>query len=77
MRYLGRVHGIAIRMLHEQLSTISDCKSNDIVVKMTNPTKMAADIHTKGFANAEKWLHAIKLICVFDPKLFSEVIRSH
>ena len=48
MRHLSRVHGVAIRFLHEQYQTGS------IRMEYITTSLMAADIYTKGFTDAAK-----------------------
>ena len=55
MRHLERTHGIAITSLHEHFT-----RDNDVLMYEVT-SKMAADIHTKGFKNP---CHGRELACL-------------
>ena len=61
MRHLERTHGIAITSLHEHFT-----KENYVLMYEVS-SKMAADIHTKGFKNPLSWKRACMLINLLDP----------
>ena len=61
MRHLERTHGIAITSLHEHFT-----KENYVLMYEVT-SKMAADIHTKGFKNPLAWKRACMLINLLDP----------
>ena len=61
MRHLERTHGIAITSLHEHFTT------ENYVLMYEVTSKMAADIHTKGFRNPLAWKRACMLINLLDP----------
>ena len=61
MRHLERTHGIAITSLHENLTR------ENYVLMYEVTSKMAADIHTKGFKNPLSWKRACMLINLLDP----------
>ena len=48
----------------------------DIFLKYELSDRMAADIYTKSFTDAEKWLSACWLINVVDPSLIHNCIQS-
>ena len=61
MRHLERTHGIAITSLHEHFNR------ENYVLMYEVTSKMAADIHTKGFKNPLAWKRACMLINLLDP----------
>ena len=62
MRHLPKTAGIDLQFLNDVLG---DPNSEfDIDLVYTQSHLMAADIHTKGFTTADKWVHARKLINV-------------
>ena len=61
MRHLERIHGIAITSLHEHFTR------ENYVLMYEVTSKMAADIHTKGFKNPLAWRRACMLINLLDP----------
>ena len=61
MRHLERTHGIAITSLHEHFTR------ENYVLMYEVTSKMAADIHTKGFKNPLSWKRACMLINLLDP----------
>ena len=61
MRHLERTHGIAITSLHEHFTR------ENYVLMYEVASKMAADIHTKGFKNPLAWKRACMLINLLDP----------
>ena len=61
MRHLERTHGIAITSLHEHFTR------ENYVLMYEVTSKMAADIHTKGFKNPLAWKRACMLINLLDP----------
>ena len=75
MKHLNRTHRIGVGWLHEVLGNPST--KLDIELRYTDSNRMAADIYTKGFTNAEKWLEVTQNICVFHPKaLKANVARA-
>ena len=56
MRHLERTHGISITSMHEHF------KKSNYVLMYEVTSKMAADIHTKGFKNPLAWKRACMLI---------------
>ncbi len=75
MRYIGRTHGISIVQLHENLG--SKHENNPFDLEDTDTSRMAADIHTKGFTNAVRWQHAIQVINVVDPSKIKDRVKDH
>ena len=61
MRYLTRTHRLPIAWMHERF------KQGDIVLRYEVSARMAADIYTKAFQDADKWRMACWLINVVDP----------
>ena len=61
MRHLERTHGIAITSPHEHFTR------ENYVLMYEVTSKMAADIHTKGFKNPLAWKRACMLINLLDP----------
>ena len=61
MRHLERTHGISITSLHEHF------QRENYVLLCEVTSKMAADIHTKGFKNPLAWKRACMLINLLDP----------
>ena len=47
-RYLTRTHRLPIAWMHER------SKANDIILRYENSARMAADIYTKAFTDADK-----------------------
>ena len=60
MRHLERTHGISIASMHEHF------KKSNYVLMYEVTSKMAADIHTKGFKNPLAWKRACMLINLLD-----------
>ena len=67
MRYMGRTHRTDIANLHEIFS------GTDFVLAYETSTKMAADVYTKAFTDANKWRAVRELISIFDPKQLSDL----
>ena len=61
MRHLERTHGISSTSMHEHF------KRSNYVLMYEVASKMAADIHTKGFKNPLAWKRACVLINLLDP----------
>ena len=61
MRHLERTHGISTTSLHEHFVR------DNFVLMYEVTSKMAADIHTKGFKNPLAWKRACMLINLLDP----------
>ena len=61
MRYATRTARLPIAWLHERF------KQGDIDIKYEVSSRMSADIYTKAFSDADKWLSACWLINVVDP----------
>lgn len=62
MRHLERTHGIPIASLHEHF------QRNHYILVYEVSSKMAADIHTKGFKNPMSWNRACMLINLLEPE---------
>jgi len=67
MRQLGRVHRVAIAVMHERLGNPASKDNIDVI--HTSSEEMAADIYTKAFANPENWKKALMNINVLDPHI--------
>ena len=63
MRQLGRVHRVAIAVLHERLGNPDSADTVDLI--HTGSEDMAADIYTKSFTNPDSWGKALRNINVF------------
>ena len=61
MRHLERIHGISITSMHEHFKRCNYVLMHEVT------SKMAADIHTKGFKNPLAWKGACMLINLLDP----------
>ena len=61
MRYATRTSRLPIAWLHERFN------AGDIEIKYEVSARMSADIYTKAFTDADKWLAACWLINVVDP----------
>ena len=61
MRYLARTRGISVAWLHEVF------QRDDVPLEYEKSDRMAADIFTKAFTDADKWKSACGLIGVCDP----------
>ena len=73
MRHIGRTQGINIQMLHEFVGMINSDAPCALV--KTESADMVADIHTKGFTNAEEWIEiAICFIYVILLKLLPIIV---
>ena len=66
MRYATRTLRLPIAWLHERFN------AGDIHLKYELSSRMAADVYTKAFADADKWRVATWLINVADPRVFDE-----
>jgi hypothetical protein len=64
MRYATRTARLPIAWMHERF------QAGDINLKYEVSAQMAADIYTKAFTDADKWLTACWMINVVDPKIF-------
>ena len=64
MRHMSRTHGVALGFLHECLT------DKHFTIEYCETRRMAADIFTKPFANAQKWVHACGLIGLSRPGQF-------
>ena len=56
MRHMGRTHRVCLAWLHETFA------NGHYDLRRCSSDRMAADIFTKHFTNAAKWLHACRLI---------------
>ena len=65
MRHLGRTHRVDLSFLVETFKN-----NSDLTIKYCVTSEQCADILTKAFTNAPRWLHACELIGVV-PKLSS------
>ena len=71
MRHLGRTHRVAISWLHERFS------SEDVDLFYENTEHMAADVFTKGFVDAAKWMQACGLINhVYPNEFWSPAVKG-
>jgi hypothetical protein len=71
MRHLGRTHRVAISWPHERFS------SEDVDLFYENTEHMAADVFTKGFVDAAKWMHACGLINhVYPSEFWSPAVKG-
>ena len=61
MRYLTRTHRLPIAWMHERFA------QGDIDLRFEESARMAADVYTKSFVDADKWQAACWLINVVDP----------
>ena len=71
MRYLPRTHGVSVARLHETFSH----QNIDLVYEVSS--KMCADICTKAFTDASKWLAACDLINIVDPSRLRQFITGY
>ena len=71
VRYLDRTHRAPVRWLRETF------KRDNIRCVYAQTDRMAGDIYTKAFSDAEKWLHAQLLINVARPSKWKEFIAAH
>ena len=70
MRYLQRTPKISVAWLHERLS------GGDLCLRYETSEQMAAE-YTHMFTDAEKWVHACKLVNIVDPDEFlNELAQS-
>ena len=56
MRHLSRIHNVSLKWLWEVFQ-LPQCE-----IRRCDTNEMAADIFTKGFTNAEKWVKALLMI---------------
>ena len=76
MRHLGRTHRVSIGFLYEQLNT------GDFELCYEVSSRMAAEIYTKAFTDAQKWAVVREVFNIIDPcissdsKAFSDLIGS-
>ena len=74
MRQLGRVHRVAIAVLHERLG---DPKTRDSVDLIHTPSKkMSADIYTKPFVTPDEWLRVCINISIYPGKDLQKTIEA-
>ena len=85
MKHVNRTFGISIQNLHTLLGPSKpeneqgqdDVKKLPVDVVYTPSDRMAADIHTKGFPDHEKWEHACRLINVVKTDSVRERVLDH
>ena len=65
MRFLSRSNGVSIQILHENLNGKKD--EVPYHVEYTDTQLMVADVHTKGFTDEKKWIHAQTMVGVMEP----------
>ena len=70
MRFLSRSNGVSVQMLHENLNGKKD--EVPYYVQYTDTQLMVADIHTKGFTDEKKWIHAQTMAGVMDPNALKD-----
>ena len=70
MRLLSRSNGVSVQMLHENLNGKKD--EVPYYVQYTDTQLMVADIHTKGFTDEKKWIHAQTMAGVMDPNALKD-----
>ena len=71
MRCLPRTHRVSVAWLHETFSH----QDIDLVYEVSS--KMCADIYTKAFTDASKWLAACDLINIVDPSRPHQFITGY
>ena len=72
MRHLNRVHRVSVAWMYERLG---DPRTKDPVEMIdTQSSRMAADIYTKAFTDADKWDNALKLINIIDPAQLEDFV---
>ena len=69
MRYATRTLRLPIAWMHERFN------AGDIDLRYELSSRMAADIYTKSFVDADKWRVATWLINVADPRVFEEAAQ--
>ena len=69
-RYLSRTHRVSVAWLHETFSH----QDIDLVYEVSS--KMCADIYTKAFTDASKWIAACDLINIVDPSRLRQFITG-
>jgi hypothetical protein len=69
LRHMGRTHKVCLRWLSERVA------ENEVELEYCLSAKQAADIFTKGFTDAAKWLEATNNIGVAKPRI--ETDRVH
>ena len=62
LRHVDRTHGVQLSFVTEQL------RAGRYEIKDCHTRAMAADVFTKFFVNKDKWVHAITLIGMWQPK---------
>ena len=71
MSYLPGTHRVSVAWLHETLSH----QDVDLVYEVSS--KMCADIYTKAFTDASKWIAACDLINIVDPSRLRQFITGY
>ena len=71
MRCLPRTHRVSVAWLHETFSH----QDIDLVYEVSS--KMCADIYTKAFTDASKWIAAWVLINIVDPGRLRQFITGY
>eukprot|EP00974_Lingulodinium_polyedra_P129393 11209869-Lingulodinium_polyedra.AAC.1 len=69
MRYIHRTHRVSVSWLHERFT--DPLSQLQLVYEVSN--NMCADVYTKIFTDSCKWVHACRLINVFDPAVFLRI----
>ena len=69
MRYASRTIRIPIAWMHERFAR------GDIRLRYELSARMAADVYTKAFVDADKWRVATWLLGVSDPKIYDEAAK--
>ena len=70
MRYFARTHRVSVAWLHETFSH----QDIDLVYEVSS--NMCADIYTKAFTDASKWMAAFDLINIVDPSRLQQFITG-
>ncbi len=74
MKYFHRTHCVNVAWLHERLG--EPAAKDPVDLTYTPTDQMAGDIHTKSFADKNRWTRACRLTIVIDPKEMREHITT-